>query len=628
MALAIASAIDSRSHLVVEAPTGVGKSLAYLVPAILHAVMRDRKAIVSSHTKNLQEQLLRKDVELARTLLPVEFNAALLKGRKNYLCTTRLENAHSHQRQLFAKDETDELEMLREWAETTRDGDLETLPFPLSPSIRQQVWSEQGACSQKICGTGCFFQRAKGRAREADLIVMNHALFFTLLASQPLRDGFLYDNDFVIFDEAHTLESIAGIGIGKDLSRSQVLYAIHRLYNPRTKKGLLSRVKKKQARELCKEAEEIIDEFFDSIVGAAGRTKASSPTVRVRGPHLVANLADPYLQQLQETVKEFIKDEDSTLNKEELNIAHRLLREAQVLIGEFLDQPDPALTYWVELPEKNSKNVTLCAAPTDISTSVGPMLFRENTSVVLTSATLAVAGSLDYIQNRLGARPAETVILDTPFNFRRQMSVVIGGDIPAPDVPGYQEELADWIFSSVLRSQGKALVLFTSTALMRRTSQALRPAFFKEGLQLLVQGSGPSRYDLLEEFKRDVNSVLFGLDSFWMGVDVPGEALEHVIITRLPFSVPDHPLIESRTEFITQNGGNPFMDFTLPEAVIKFRQGVGRLIRSTSDRGVITILDSRIVSKRYGQLFLRSLPPCPVEIISSSGDVKEFERYE
>ncbi len=628
MALAIASAVDSRSHLIVEAPTGVGKSLAYLIPAILHAVLRDRKAIISSHTKNLQEQLLRKDVELARTLLHVEFNAALLKGRKNYLCTTRLQNAHSHQRQLFGKDETDELELLKEWAETTRDGDLETLPFPLSQSIRQQVWSEQGACSQKICGTGCFFQRAKARARESHLIVMNHALFFTLLASQPQRGGVLYDNDFVIFDEAHTLESVAGAGIGKDLSRAQVLYAVHRLYNPRTKKGLLSRIRKKYARELCTEAEDVINEFFDTIVAAADRTKASSSTVRVRGPHLVANLADPYLRQLQDLVKDLAKDDNSRLNKEELTIAHRLLWEAQVLIGEFLDQPDPALTYWVELPGKISKNVILCAAPTDISSSVGPMLFRENTSVVLTSATLAVAGSLDYIQNRLGARPAETAILDTPFNFRRQMKVVIAGDIPPPEASGYEETLADWILSSVLRSQGKALVLFTSTALMKRTAHALRESFHHEGLQLLVQGSGPTRYDLLEEFKRDVNSVLFGLDSFWMGIDVPGEALEHVIITRLPFAVPDHPLIESRTEFITQNGGNAFMDFTLPEAVIKFRQGVGRLIRSTSDRGVITILDSRIVSKRYGQLFLRSLPPCPVEMISSSGEVEEFERFD
>ena len=463
MAQAIIAALESKSHLIVEAPTGVGKSLAYLIPAILYAVTNGRKAIISSHTKNLQEQLLRNDVELARSILPFEFNAALLKGRKNYLCTTRLQNAESHQRQLFGKEETDELEMLRAWAETTRDGDLETLPFPLSQTIRQQVWSEQGACSQKICGSTCFFQQAKIRARSADLVIINHALFFTLLASQPPREGFLYDNDFVIFDEAHTLEAVAGTGIGKDLSRAQVLYAIHRLYNPRTKKGLLARIKKKQIRDLCAEAEDVINEFFDTVIAVARGSNTSSPTIRVRGPNLVTNLVDPYLQQLQDLVKDLTKDPNSKLNKEELTIAHRLLWEAQTLIGEFLDQSDSSLTYWVELPEKSSKNVVLCTAPTDISTSVGPLLFRENTSVILTSATLAVGGSLDYIQNRLGARPAETLILNTPFNFRRQMNLVLTGDIPTPDTPGFDRELPGWILSSILRSRGKALVLFTST---------------------------------------------------------------------------------------------------------------------------------------------------------------------
>jgi ATP-dependent DNA helicase DinG len=282
----------------------------------------------------------------------------------------------------------------------------------------------------------------------------------------------------------------------------------------------------------------------------------------------------------------------------------------------------------VELPERGNNNVILCSAPTDISTSVGPLLFRENTSVILTSATLAVGGTLDYIQRRLGATPADTLILDTPFNFRRQMRITIGADMPAPDAPDYERELPQWILSSIARSRGKALVLFTSAALMKRMANVLRQPIRDEGLQLLVQGIGPSRYELLQEFKRDVHSVLFGLDSFWMGIDVPGEALEHVIITRLPFAVPDHPLIEAKTEFITQQGGNAFFDFTLPEAVIKLRQGVGRLIRSTTDKGIVTVLDSRIVTKRYGQLFLRSLPPCPVEVVSSTGDVEEREQFE
>lgn len=627
MARAVQSALQSNSHLIVEAPTGVGKSLAYLIPAILHAVVNGRKAIVSTHTKNLQEQLIQKDTELARALLPVKFTAALLKGRKNYLCTTRLANALSHHKQLFDTEESKELEALAEWAESTTDGDLESLPFPLSATIRLQVCSEQGACSQQICGSECFFQRAKARARHADLIVMNHALFFTLLATQPQRDGFFFDNDFVIFDEAHTLEAVAGTGIGKSLSRFQVLYAVHRLFNPRTKKGLLSKVRKKSVRLPCIEAEETINEFFDMVTEASRRLNPSSSTIRIRGPHLVANLAESPLEQLLELIKELLNDSDARLNKEELTIAQRLIWEAQFLIKEFLQQADSALTYWVELPEKGSSNVILCSAPTDISTSVGPLLFRENTSVILTSATLAVGGTLDYIQRRLGATPADTLILDTPFNFRRQMRVTIGGDMPAPDAPDYERELPQWILSSIGRSRGKALVLFTSTALMKRMANVLRQPIRDEGLQLLVQGIGPSRYELLQEFKRDVHSVLFGLDSFWMGIDVPGEALEHVIITRLPFAVPDHPLIEAKTEFITQQGGNAFFDFTLPEAVIKLRQGVGRLIRSTSDKGIITILDSRIVTKRYGQLFLRSLPPCPVEIVSSTGEVEEHEQY-
>ena len=628
MARAVQSALQSNSHLIVEAPTGVGKSLAYLIPAILHAVVNGRKAIVSTHTKNLQEQLLLKDTELARTLLPLKFTAALLKGRKNYLCTTRLSNALSHHKQLFDTEESKELDLLAEWAESTKDGDLESLPFPLSATVRQQVCSEQGACSQQICGSECFFQRAKARARNADLIVMNHALFFTLLAKQPQREGFFFNNDFVIFDEAHKLEAVAGTGIGKNLSRFQVLFAVHRLFNPRTKKGLLSKLRKQSVRQPCIDAEEAINEFFDMIAEASRRLNTSSPTIRIRGPHLVANLADSPLQRLLDLIKELLNDSDSRLNKEELTIAQRLLWESQFLISEFLEQTDTALTYWVELTERGSNNVTLCSAPTDISTSVGPLLFRENTSVILTSATLAVGGTLDYIQRRLGATPADTLILDTPFNFRRQMRVTIGADMPAPDAPDYERELPQWILSSIARSRGKALVLFTSAALMKRMANVLRQPLRNEGLQLLVQGIGPSRYELLQEFKRDIHSVLFGLDSFWMGIDVPGEALEHVIITRLPFAVPDHPLIEAKTEFITQQGGNAFFDFTLPEAVIKLRQGVGRLIRSTTDKGIITVLDSRIVTKRYGQLFLRSLPTCPVEVVSSTGEIEEHEQYE
>jgi len=238
MARAVGEALASRTHLLVEAPTGVGKSLAYLVPAILYAVEHKRKAIISTHTKNLQEQLLRKDIEIALSLIGTKVDVATFKGRKNYLCTTRLRHAALRQAQLFEDAESAELKQIIAWARETKDGDIETLPFTLRTGIWQQVCSEKGACSRQICGQACFFQKARERARKAPVLIMNHALFFTLLALQTSEDFYLFPDDFVIFDEAHTLENVAGIGIAKNLSKAQVLYAVHRLYNPGTGRGL------------------------------------------------------------------------------------------------------------------------------------------------------------------------------------------------------------------------------------------------------------------------------------------------------------------------------------------------------------------------------------------------------
>ncbi len=624
MAEAIASALQQKQHLVIEAPTGVGKSLAYLIPAILFAKQERRKAVISTHTKNLQEQLLRKDIVIVQSLLKEPINAVLLKGRGNYICTTRLENS-LRQPKLFDSAEYDEIQRIKEWTLETSDGDLENLGFVPSQAVRLQICSEKGGCSSGICKSDCFFQKARNRARTADVVIINHALFFTLFAMQESDEFFLYKNDFVIFDEAHTLEQIAGIGTGKSLSRAQVLYAIHRLYHPKTKRGLFARLRAKRYRSLCEKAGSSIEGFFDEIRDTVRNLSNGSPTLRIRSPYFVNDSVTSDLHELQMVLEEFEDDKKSKISNEDLAGVKRLLWEAEVLISEFLAQSDKALTYWVELTGGRSPNVQLHAAPIDIAESVGTKLFKEGTSVILTGATLSVGNSLAYFQERIGAKAAQNLVLDSPFDHQRQMRIVLAPEIPPPDDRGYEENLPAYIHKSVLRSGGKALVLFTSTRMLRSMAQALRPSIESEGLKLLIQDGATARHELLEQFKADIHSVLFGLDSFWMGVDVPGEALEHVVITKLPFAVPDHPLIESRIELITERGGNAFAEYTLPEAVLKFKQGVGRLIRSKTDRGLVTILDSRMLRKSYGRVFLQSLPRCTIELMMADGTVQDFE---
>ncbi|MBI5472749.1 MAG: DEAD/DEAH box helicase [Ignavibacteriae bacterium] len=620
MATAVAEALESRQHLIVEAPTGVGKSLAYLIPAILYSRSAKRKAVISTHTKNLQEQLFRKDVAIAQAILGAkEVHAVLLKGRRNYLCTTRLQRAMSATASLFSDDEQNELQRIFEWSLKTVDGDMENLGFTPSTSVWEMVCSEKGVCSSVICGSQCFFQQTKERVRSANVVIINHALFFTLMALQESDEQYIYPDDFVIFDEAHTLESVAGLGIGKNISRYQLLSAIHRFFNPKTKRGLFAR-QKKAVRALCDETHDAAWEFFETIRQVVLSKDSQAKEFRVRHPYIVDDTLTAALTRLDREAEKIQASTKREAEQNEIAAARRYLWEAQVLIGEFLEQTEFDFTYWIELGAGRNGNITLCAAPSNIAETIGPRIFRNGTSAVLTSATLAVNNSLDYFQRRIGAVGIDGLILDSPFDHNTQMKLCIVQQMPEPDAAGFATALPHWIMQSIDRSKGKALVLFTSTLLMQSIARQLAHEFAGRGITLLVQGFDYQRHELLKEFKRDVHSVLFGLESFWQGVDVPGEALEHVIITRLPFAVPNHPLIEAKLESIAQRGGNSFFEYSLPEAVLKFRQGVGRLLRSTSDRGMVTILDSRVVKKRYGRIFLSSLPKCPVEIVTSDGE--------
>jgi len=669
----VCEAFNQNQICIIEAGTGIGKTLSYLLPAIYWTVQNNERCTVSTNTINLQEQLINKDIPFLQSVLNLKFSAVLVKGRNNYACMRKIADIERQPDLLVAPEEMSEIQTLINWSKVTTDGSKSDLNFIPKELIWEKIAAEGDNCLHAQCAffKKCFVNVARKAANSAQIIVVNHYLLFADLAvrAQGVETAVLPSYKRLILDEAHHIEDVATNYFGSSITKAGINRMLGRLYRPRKDDKvtgffilLLHELKKMKSENITDENidkviavveqklipkinhlvnsnNEVMDQLVDLIstrnTNGFGEIKQRVTPVFKQNPLWKMSINDKmseFLFQIKQFSQESAKIVDILLNSElslnedllsniaEISAQIERLLTASGTIDQVLFTEDEENIRWLEVQQKSSGKITrLKISPLDVASTMKKKLYDRFKTIVMTSATLTVSGMNDqdafgFFANRIGLYQIENkrihkTILKAPFDYQKQAIVCIPIDIPAPDQSGFSDRLAELIETSISISDGRAFILFTSYSLLNSIYTRLENKLLKQGILALKQGT-ENRHQLLQKFMRDKTSVLFATDSFWEGVDVRGEALESVIITKLPFKVPTEPVVEARVEAIRKNGGNPFMEYSLPQAVIKLKQGFGRLIRSKTDRGSILIFDKRIVEKEYGKIFVASLPDC------------------